>query len=57
MTKQPNNVPTTIGIPSGAPQDVQAVAAFLTQLVPALNNWIAQAATAINALLAEEAKE
>lgn len=51
MNNQPSNVPGAIGIPSGAPNNLLSIASYLTQLGGSLNNWIAQAANAINWLL------
>jgi len=51
----PRNLPNSIGVPGGAPNDLQSVGSFLTQLVNGLNNWIVQAATAINSLLSDGA--
>lgn len=44
----PSNVPSTIGLPSGAPQDIRTVALYLSQAVQALLSWISLAATRIN---------
>lgn len=48
----PNNVPSALGVPGGAPSSIQAAAAYLTQIVTGLNNWIVQDANAVNWLLA-----
>ena len=51
MAQQPNNVPSAIAVPSGAPTDAFGLAHYLTNLGLQLGNWIAQAANAINWLL------
>lgn len=47
----PANLPSQVGAPSGAPQDVLSISLYLAQFVQALNAWIAKAATAVNWLL------
>lgn len=50
---KPNNLPTSLAIPAGAPTDPLGQAMFLTNLSVQLNAWLAQAATAINYLLSK----
>lgn len=47
----PNNVPTNIGVPGGAPTDPLGISMFLTQFCQAVNNWIAGGSTGLNWLL------
>ena len=53
MASKPNNVPSGIAIPGGAPMDALSQAAYLTNLANQLNAWLAQAANAINFLLSK----
>jgi hypothetical protein len=54
---RPDNVPSSIGVPGGAPNDVRSIAAYLTQLVTGLNNWVSRAANAINYSLIQTAPQ
>lgn len=51
VSSKPGNVPSVIGVAGGAPQNLQGVALFLSQLVNSVNGWISGAAQAINYLL------
>src|SRR5271156_4431653 len=48
MASQSPLVPYSIQIPGGAPQNFLGVAMFLTQFCSIINQWIKQAANAIN---------
>jgi len=45
---QSPNVPYSISIPSGAPQDFLGVTMFLTQFGVAINGWVKLAANILN---------
>lgn len=49
----PNNVPSTIGLPGGAPQDIRGVALWMVQLSMALNTYAAIVASAVNKILVD----
>jgi hypothetical protein len=55
MAHPPANVASSIGVSAGAPGGPAAIALYLTQLVTGLNNWVAQAANAINAGIVQAA--
>lgn len=49
----PANLPSQVGVPSGAPTDILSISLFLSQFSQSVNGWVARAANAVNYLLGQ----